>query len=81
MTTELESISIARSWTRQDEFNCTVRFTGESANVELKLSKEFADRVRELLADEMVAATRDLAMQISRDIIVGKALPAPEELL
>lgn len=77
---ELLSIFIDKDWSDKTKYNCRIRLSNQESDITLKLDAGISAKVRALIADEMVAATQGLAMQISRDIIEGKTLPAPEEV-
>lgn len=77
---ELQSISIDRDWGDKTKYNCRICVTNQESNITLKLDAGLSAKVRALIADEMVAATRGLALQISRDTIEGKTLPKHGEV-
>lgn len=77
---ELQGISIDRDWGDKTKYTCRIRVSNQESDITLKLDAALSTKVRALIADEIVRATQGLALQISRDVIEGKSLPAPEEV-
>lgn len=59
-------------------FIATVAVEGQHGKVELALSTDLSRRIVEIIAEEMVAATRATAEAMTADIFTTKAIAAPE---
>ena len=59
-------------------FEASVSIDGNHGEVKLKLSPEMSRRVVELIAEEIVAASRATAEAMTADVFNTTALPAPE---
>lgn len=76
---KLNYLSITKSWSNADEYDCSVQFAVEGGHeVKLKLPKETTDKIRAVVADLIVEAAQKTANQVAREAIVGNLLPSPE---
>ncbi len=73
-------MQLQRIWLTYREHSKTfagsVEFTGSYGKVELNLSDEIARRVLNLVADEMVASSREVAKMMTGEILDQVSLPA-----
>jgi hypothetical protein len=58
-------------------FIATIMLDGKSGKIELLLSEELSRRIMEVVADEVVAASRATAEAMTAEILDVAALPAP----
>jgi hypothetical protein len=59
-----------------------VEFSGESGDVSINLNAELSQKVLAVVAEAMTETTRDLARNLTADILSGvPALPAPVDAL
>lgn len=83
---KLESLNIGRNTYSfahgglgPNEIGGTIKFTGNGGTVEVRLTQAHIDNILAIVADSMVAHTRELATTLTRDVIehAGIALPSP----
>jgi hypothetical protein len=81
---ELDSIKISRPWNYRDlvdPFQCKVKFTGETGEVQIDLRPEMTRKLIALLADELVEAAMEVSKMMTAEIINGAqaAIAPPAE--
>jgi hypothetical protein len=76
----LQKIYIRRPWNDEKRLEGSVEFAGKSGEISLHLTDELSRRVLEVVADELVASSRQVAQDLTREIIEAHApaLPAGE---
>lgn len=62
---------------RKDSYRATIKYKGSSGEVMINLTPELTKKVMHVIADELVAASKEIANDLTREIIEQNlALPA-----
>lgn len=56
------------------KYNCSVTFKGENGTTELKLLPETSEAILNVVADQIVAAAKDTANKLTREVIENSIL-------
>ncbi len=74
---KLKALSIDIPWNANDKdafpYRCEVEFQGHNGEIKLVLQPELTKAILDVVADELVKATREVAELITREVIEGNA--------
>ena len=79
---KIQSLSISE-WNsyepnyRPGAYKCTIRYKGNSGEVQVNLTPDLTQRVMAVIAEELVAASKEIANDLTKEIIEHAALAAP----
>ena len=70
---KLTSLNIREDWNNKGQYIGEVSFKGRNGSTEIRLNTELSQKVLEVLADEVVAAAKEVATVLTRECIEAAA--------
>lgn len=74
------NVTWAHDGAQPGDYKGTVRFKGQTGEIQLKLPARFNQRILEIVAEELVAESRNLAQNLTAACIEAERTPKLEDL-
>jgi|HubBroStandDraft_5_1064220.scaffolds.fasta_scaffold23187_8 hypothetical protein len=66
---------------RPGAYKATIQYKGQNGEVSVQLTPDLTQKVLNVIAEELVAASREIANDLTKEIIQHAQLEAPKEIV